>query len=110
MRTDLNLPPGFVAIHDPKKPGDYRVLSTKEFDPTLHTRYEVPLEAPKAPRADAQSLGTPAAPVGEVVAVQPPASAGSPSPAADGPSKPSKKKASKNNLDPYVPTIGGRKK
>lgn len=56
------LPAGFVAIHDRKKPGDYRVIAAKDFDASVDVLFGDP---PTSDHPAQAPLGTPAAPVGE---------------------------------------------
>ena len=66
-RTIPTLPPGLVAIHDPKKPGDYRVLGIADYNPAEHVLFSEPLpKKTETHRPGGAPLGTPAAPVGEV--------------------------------------------
>ena len=58
------LPPGLLAIHDPKKPGFYLVIGVNDFDAEKHTPFSAPLPKSETHRPGGAPLGTPAAPVG----------------------------------------------
>mgnify|MGYP001247217971 CR=1 FL=1 len=44
----------FLKIHDPDKPGDYLVISRKDFDPSKHRRFESEPPAESAPTESAR--------------------------------------------------------
>jgi hypothetical protein len=52
----MELPEGFVAIRDPRKPGDYLVLSKSDFNPSKHRLFESEPPAPEVePEAETKN-------------------------------------------------------